>query len=163
MAAGDGLNIVSESMVSSTELSKFLGQKSCRTKVPRIFRIFVPNFPRSFRASFRGKRRPEKNHQKSPPFFNAKFPGKHEENIHKMFLESRQSNKFCCPHRVLGRELSELLSAYYLYAKVSSPSFLENSSSLNIEFLGGMSHGHPGGYLGGRPGPKTFTPSLGAQ
>ena len=61
----------------------FLGQKSCRTKVPQIFRIVFPgfcprillrNFPeflRSFRASFRGKRRPEKIHQKSPPFFNA--------------------------------------------------------------------------------------------
>ena len=38
----------------------FLGQKSCRTKVPRIFRIFVPNFapnvapnfPRIFRGVF---------------------------------------------------------------------------------------------------------------
>ena len=39
------------------------------------------------------KWRPEKIHQKSPPFFNAKFPGKYEKNIHKMFLESRQSNK----------------------------------------------------------------------
>ena len=60
----------------------FLGQKNCRPKVPRIFKIFVPNFApnfsRIFRASFRGKRRPEKIHQKSPPFFNAKFPGKHE-------------------------------------------------------------------------------------
>ena len=26
-----------------------------------------------------------------------------------------------------------------------------------------MSRGRPGGYLGGRPGPKTFTPWLGAQ
>ena len=80
-----------------------LGQESCRTKVSRIFRYFVPNFPRSlhrifpnfsrtFRASFRGRRRPEKIHQKSPPFFNVKFPGKHEKNIHKILLESRQSN-----------------------------------------------------------------------
>ena len=81
---------------------KRLGQKSCRTKVSRIFRIFVPNFVpdfapnfppnflRSFRASFRGKRRPEKIHQKSRPFFNAKFPGKFEEEIHKSSLESRQ-------------------------------------------------------------------------
>ena len=57
----------------------------------QIFRIFVPDFAsnfapnfalnslRSFRASFRGKRRPEKIHQKSPPFCNAKFPGKFEE------------------------------------------------------------------------------------
>ena len=76
---------------------KNLGQKSCRTKVSRIFRIFLPNFApkfsRIFRASFRGRRRPEKIHQKSPPFFNAKFPGKHEKNIHKILLESRQSNK----------------------------------------------------------------------
>ena len=57
---------------------------------PEFCSEFSPN-SRSFRASFRGKRRPEKIHQKSPPFFNAKFPGKHEKNIHKMFLESRQS------------------------------------------------------------------------
>ena len=85
---------------------QLLGQKSCRTKVSRIFRIFVPNFapnfapnfPRifrkTFRASFRGRRRPEKIHQKSPPCFNAKVPGKHEKNIHKILLESRQSNNW---------------------------------------------------------------------
>ena len=77
----------------------FSGQKSCRTKVPEFFdfssrilpRIsseFFPNFSRIFRASLRGKRRPEKIHQKSPPLFNAKFPGKFEEKIRKMFLES---------------------------------------------------------------------------
>ena len=53
---------------------------------------FFPNFSRTSRASFRGRRRPEKIHQKSPPFFNAKFPGKHEKIIHKILLESRQSN-----------------------------------------------------------------------
>ena len=53
---------------------------------------FSPSFSRSFRASFRAKRRPEKIHQKSPPFFNVKFPGKHEKIIHKMFLGSRHSN-----------------------------------------------------------------------
>ena len=86
-----------------------LGQKSCRTKVPRIFRFFVPNFfpefcsefspnfLRSFHASFRGKRRPEKIHQKSPPFFNAKFPGKDENYIHKIYLESRQSKNVSAP------------------------------------------------------------------
>ena len=59
---------------------------------PEFCSEFSPNFSRSFRASFRGKRRPEKIHQKSPPFFNAKFPGKHEKKIHKILLESRQSN-----------------------------------------------------------------------
>ena len=39
----------------------------------------------------------------------------------------------------------------------------ERKSSLNIEFLGGISRGHPGGYPGGCPGPKTFTPSFEAQ
>ena len=36
-------------------------------------------------------------------------------------------------------------------------------SSLNIKFLDRMSRGRPGRYPGGRPGPTTFTPSLGAQ
>ena len=34
---------------------------------------------------------------------------------------------------------------------------------LNVKFLGGISRGRPGGYPGRLPGPKTFTPSLGAQ
>ena len=39
---------------------------------------------------------------------------------------------FCGPYRVLGRELSEFLSAYYLCAhvKANSPSFSQNSPSL---------------------------------
>ena len=60
---------------------------------PEFCSEFSPNFSRSFRASFRGRRRPEKIHQKSPPFFNAKFPGKHEKNIPKFLLESKQSKK----------------------------------------------------------------------
>ena len=32
--------------------AKFLGQKSCRTKVSRIFRIFVPNFAPNFAPNF---------------------------------------------------------------------------------------------------------------
>ena len=39
----------------------------------------------------------------------------------------------------------------------------ERKSSLNTKFLGETSRGRPGGYLGRRPGPKTFTPLLGAQ
>ena len=80
----------------------FLGQKSCRTKVPRIFRIFVPdfapnfapNFSRIFRASFQGKQRPEKIHQ-NPRHFSMQNSQanmrKKKGKIHKMFLESRQS------------------------------------------------------------------------
>ena len=62
---------------------------------PEFCSEFSPNFSRTFRASFRGRRRPEKIHQKSPPFFNAKFPGEHEKNIHKILLESRQRSFFC--------------------------------------------------------------------
>ena len=60
---------------------------------PEFCSEFSPKFSRTFRASFHGRRRPEKIHQKSPLLFNAKFPGKHEKNIHKILLESRQSNK----------------------------------------------------------------------
>ena len=61
---------------------------------PEFCSEFSPNFSRTFCASFRGRRRLKKIHQKSPPFFNAKFPGKHEKNIHEILLESRQSNHF---------------------------------------------------------------------
>ena len=60
---------------------------------PEFCSEFSPNFLRSFRASFPGKWRPERIHRKSPTFFNAKFPGKYEKDIHKMFLESKQSKK----------------------------------------------------------------------
>ena len=40
--------------------------------LPRILLRIFPNFSRTFRASFRGRRRSKKIHQKSPPFFNAK-------------------------------------------------------------------------------------------
>ena len=75
---------------SSPNFSNF-----CPEFCPEFCSELSPKFSRIFSASFRGKRRPEKFHQKSPPFFNAKFPGKHEKkNIHKNFLESRQSNIF---------------------------------------------------------------------
>ena len=68
-----------------------LGQKSCRTKVPEFFeflsrllpRILLRIFPKIFKdcscfVSWETETR--KFHQRSPPFFNAKFPGKHEQN-----------------------------------------------------------------------------------
>ena len=66
---------------------------------PEFCSEFSPNFSRTFRASFRGRRRPEKIHQNSPQFFNAKFPDKHEKNIHKILLESRQSKNSRIPIR----------------------------------------------------------------
>ena len=74
---------------SSPNFSNF-----CPEFCPEFLSEFPPNFSRSFRASFRGKRRPEKIHQKSPPFFNAKFPGNHEKNIHKMFFWRGGKNEF---------------------------------------------------------------------
>ena len=41
---------------------------------------------------------------------------------------SPELSELFCPHRALGRELSEFLSAYYLCAKANSPSFFSDSS-----------------------------------
>ena len=67
---------------------------------PEFCSEFSPNFSRIFRASLHGKRRPEKIHQKSPPFFNAKFPGKFEEkNLQKCFWRAVKVKK----RRILSR------------------------------------------------------------
>ena len=52
---------------------------------------FSQNFFNIFRALFPRKRRSKKKHQKSPPFSNAKCPGKYKVVIFTLFLESRQS------------------------------------------------------------------------
>ena len=41
-------------------------------------------------------------------------------------------SEFFGPHRALGRELSELHSAYYLCAKVNSPSFRRTQFSAEL-------------------------------
>ena len=56
------------------ELRKFYSRKFC-CRLAGFY--FAPNVLRCFRVSFCGKRRPEEIHQKSPPVFNAKFPGKY--------------------------------------------------------------------------------------
>ena len=82
---------------------KFVRSEKLQNESSPNFSIFVPefvpnfatNFPRIFRGfyvlCFVGNRDQKENHQKSPPLFNAKFPGKHEKKNRKMFLESRQS------------------------------------------------------------------------
>ena len=45
-------------------------------------------------------------------------------------VSNTELSEFFCPHRVPGRELSEILSAYYLLAKANSPSFAQKSPSL---------------------------------
>ena len=56
-----------------------------------LLRIF-PEFFEEFSCFASRETEARKNSPKIPPFFNAKFPGKFEEKIHKMFLESGQSN-----------------------------------------------------------------------
>ena len=51
---------------------------------------FSPNFSRTSRASFRGRRRPEKMHQNPHHYSMQNSQAKHEKNIHKILLESRQ-------------------------------------------------------------------------
>ena len=89
---------------------------------------FSPNFSRIFRASFRGRRRPEKIHQKSPPFFNGKIPGKHEKNIHKILLESRQSIFFFCSSQFSARGKDQ--DFYILHSLTSDGSSLHCSADL---------------------------------
>ena len=59
--------------------------------LPRILLRIFPEFFEDFSRFVSWETETRKIHQKIPPFFNAKFPGKHEKNIHKMFLESRHS------------------------------------------------------------------------
>ena len=60
-------------------------ESSFRVFVPNSASNFALNFPNFFFLSFRalscGKRRPEKIHQKSLPFFKAKFSGKFKFSI----------------------------------------------------------------------------------
>ena len=65
---------------SSLHFSNF-----CPKFCPEFRSELAPNFLRILPALFSGKRRPLKIHQKSPPFFNAKCPGKSEENFTKVF------------------------------------------------------------------------------
>ena len=110
---------------------------------------FSPNFSRTFRASFRGRRRPEKIHQKSPPFFNAKFPGKHEKNIHKILLESRQSKILHLRNPNLGlnsgKRILDAFSTLFSFKRKSPP----EKFALKIAPL----EGHLGDKMIHRPAP----------
>ena len=71
-----------------------------------LLRIF-PDFSRTFRASVRGRRRSKKKSPKSPPFFNAKFPGKHEKIFTKFFW---RAGKETSPPDLLGNQGGERMS-----------------------------------------------------
>ena len=58
------------------------------------------------------------------------FVGNGPNTVSESTVSNTELSEFFCPHRVPGRELSELLSVYYLCAKANSPSFRQNSPSL---------------------------------
>ena len=94
---------------------------------------FSPKFSRIYRASFGGKRRPEKIHQKSPPFFNKKFRGKYEKNIHKIFLESRQSKKVLCAFSVRSfLSLLQRLRAWLFFSDRDRRAFQPSARNLQL-------------------------------
>ena len=98
---------------------KQLGQKSCRTKFPRIFRVFVPN-PPNFAPNFPEffeefscfvwlETETRKNSPKIPAFFQCKIPRQTRKRNPQMFLESRHSNKqfrnvLSSPYKQLDRQ-----------------------------------------------------------
>ena len=65
----------------------------CPEFFPEFCPEFSPNCLRIFGASLHGQRRPKEIHQKSPPFFNAKFPGKHEKIFTKCFWRASTVRK----------------------------------------------------------------------
>ena len=122
---------------------EMFGQRSGRTKVPRIFRILLrifPEFFEEFSCFVSQDTETSKIHQKSPPFFNAKFPGNYEKNIHKLFLGSRQSKEMVAPN--YGR----LASLFFLQENLHAHKiprfrggyfgFGEGVGSANVTFMG---------------------------
>ena len=95
--------ILSESGKSTDLGGKTIQQKKNRKVADRIFVTKFPsdfalNFPRFFfsrifRALFPRKRRPQKIHQKSPPFFNAKSPGECEKIFTRFSGEQAKQKK----------------------------------------------------------------------
>ena len=82
-----------------------LGQKSCRTKLSRIFRMFVPSFAPNFAPNFLRIFRglfvlrfvgdgDQKNFTKNPRHFSMQnSQANTKKKIHKILLESRQSKE----------------------------------------------------------------------
>ena len=62
-------------------------------------------------------------------FFRA-ILGDGPNTVSEITVSNTELSEFFGPHRGPGRELSELLSAYYWCAKANSPSFSQDSPSL---------------------------------
>ena len=86
---------------TSTKKGQVLGQKRCRTKVARIYRIFILNFARILLQIFEDfscfisweMEVATKNSPRIPAIFQSKIPRQIRRKIHKHFLESRQGNR----------------------------------------------------------------------
>ena len=80
-----------------------------------------------------GKMRKKGENHSHPIYIKRSDPQKSETGrirFRRVRFQTPNSVSFFGPHRVPGRELSELLSPYYLCAKGNSPSFSQNSPSL---------------------------------
>ena len=98
---------------SGGSLSESLGQKRCRTKVNRIFRILVPNFAPNFAPNFprifedfscfvSWETDTRKNSPKIPAVFQCKIPRQTRKKNSQFLLESRQSNESDFSQAILG-------------------------------------------------------------
>ena len=85
--------------------ANFLGQKSCRTKVPGILRIFVPNFAPNFAPNFprifeefscfiSWETETRKNSPKIPAIFQCKIPRQTRRKNPQKFSGERAKQKF---------------------------------------------------------------------
>ena len=126
-----------------------LGQESCRTKVSRVFRYFVPNFapnfapncPRIFEdfprfVSWETETR--KNSPKISAIFLCKIPRQtrkkySEKNIDKILLESRQSNSLGGTPKVTFQSLFESLGLSGPYRTMRAAMRCEWRCVLNTE------------------------------
>ena len=99
-----------------------LGQKSCRTKVPRIFRISVPNFAPNFAPNFPRILRglfvlrfvgdgDQKKFTKNPRHFSMQnSPGKHEKIFTKFFW---RAGKLTCWQNSEGSTVQKMLHVLF--------------------------------------------------
>ena len=68
-----------------------------------------------------------------PIFSRPNKDGDGPNTVSESTVSNTKLTEFFGSHQVPGRELSELLSAYYLPAKANSPSFSQNSASFGAE------------------------------
>ena len=108
---------------------------------PEFGTEFCSNFPRNssgvFRASFRGKRRPDKLHQRSPPFFNANSQATSKKKSTKVFW---RAGKVTSHHsESIFPEIGVVPGLLLSYQKKFGLT-LSESRKRGVEFKGGSRH-----------------------